>query len=1121
MNSTGWRERSSISRAIALFILSLCLGSAVAMGQSSAGMNGQVLDSSGAAVQGAFVVVVNDDTNARYTTKTNGDGIYVFTGLPPGKYHLEISQRGFKAIVEPGIVLHLQETRSANFALQVGEVSETVTVKAGDITMNTTDATVSTLVDHTYVENMPLNGRSFQDLILLTPGVVTNSPQQTVGGLNTLGRTGEFSVNGQRTESNYYSVDGVSANVGVANDTQGGMLVGPGSSGSLAASTALGTTQALVSVDDLQEFRVQSSTYSAQYGRNPGGQFAFDTKSGTNQWHGTAFDYLRNNALDSNDWFNNFFGIRQPALRQNDFGGSLGGPVRLPRVYNGKDKTFFFVSYEGLRLTQPQEATPQFVPDNCMRGVAGACAGLTGPDGMTQRTPAYGTLLPLVNAFPVQSPSLPNGGEFDSVNGVGEFLGSWSNPGTLNTTSIRLDQVVNGKMTLFFRFSDSNSSTESFSPPSVTETPFLLRTYTAGANNILSNRLSNEFRLNYTSNEVTPKVSIKAFGGSTPVDMAAYLGLASTSFPQIILLLGNQQIFLDQGLGKNQQRQWNLVDTVSYSAGAHQFKFGADYRRLTPLVVPTSALQYLFFSEPSVESGAYDFGNALNAATAYPLYTNFSAFAQDDWKVSNRLTLSFGLRWDVNPAPSVTQGALPYTITGTNPNNYALAPYDTPLWQTTWFNFAPRLGVAYVLRDTPGWETVVRGGGGVFFDTGQQDGGISFTGPGYAAQNILATGGPNDIFQSAATCAPSGPNANCPATLIPPITHPPTGPAQLAYLSGFYPHLQLPYTLQWNASIQQALGKSQAFTVSYVGSHGSRLLQEIQYTPLSNPNPDIVQIFHVQNGLTSDYNALQAQFQRRLTQGLTALGSYTWSHCIDYGSVNFGLPYQRGNCDFDVRQNLSAAFSYSLPNVGRDRFQKAVLNHWGVDDRFTARTAFPVFMIGRESFDPTTGTELAASYLTVPGQPLYLNGQACNEFFAPVFQQFGSSDRCPGGRAINPCAFYPTAAAASSVQGYYPLCPNQNPTVGGIVPRNAARGFGAVQMDVAIRRDFPIYEKLKLQFRAEAFNLFNHPNFGSVDAYGPTMGLATHTLATSLGVLSQQYQMGGPRSMQFALKLIF
>ncbi len=186
--------------------------------------------------------------------------------------------------------------------------------------------------------------------------------------------TGEFSVNGQRTESNYYTVDGVSANVGAG--TGLGMFFS-GASGSLGASTASGTTQALVSVDDLQEFRAQSSTYSAQYGRNPGGQFAFETKSGTNQWHGTSYDYLRNGYFDAPDWFNDYFGVKQSALRQNDFGGAFGGPVRIPRFYDGKDKTFFFVSYEGLRLTSPQPAASNLVPSLCVRGVnvAANCAG--------------------------------------------------------------------------------------------------------------------------------------------------------------------------------------------------------------------------------------------------------------------------------------------------------------------------------------------------------------------------------------------------------------------------------------------------------------------------------------------------------------------------------------------------------------------------------------------------------------------------------------------------------------------------------------------------------------------------------------------------------------------------
>ena len=333
----------------------------------------------------------------------------------------------------------------------------------------------------------------------------------------------------QRTESNYYTVDGVSGNVGAAPGL--GMLLGAGPSGSVAAATTLGTTQALVSVDDLQEFRVQSSTYSAEYGRSPGGQFAFDTKSGTNQWHGTAYDYLRNDYFDANDWFNNYLGVKEPALRQNDFGGTLGDPVRVPAVYNGKDKTFFFVSYEGLRLIQPQEATNnEFVPDLCMRGM-GAC-----PSG---RNPGSSALQPVLNAFPLPGPS----GLDDATNGLAQFLGAWSNPSSLNSTSVRVDEKINDKLRVFFRFSDTASSSAvratGGSPPTQdTKTASSLRTYTAGVSGAFSSRLSNEFRLNYSSNLATSRAAIDAFGGSTPVDLGQLVGLGPDSSPVFGLFYG-------------------------------------------------------------------------------------------------------------------------------------------------------------------------------------------------------------------------------------------------------------------------------------------------------------------------------------------------------------------------------------------------------------------------------------------------------------------------------------------------------------------------------------------------------------------------------------------------------
>lgn len=1071
-------------------LLGLCAGITDAQ---DAALSGIVTDSSGGAVPKASVQVQNQNTGIKLQTQTNGQGIYSFPFLKPGPYEITVQANGFKTVNQTGITLAVAQTARIDFSLQVGPVTESVTVEGGTPLVNTTDAAVSTIVDQSYVTNMPLNGRSFQDLILLTPGVTTLSP--TRGG-TAVGQNGDFSINGQRTEANNYTVDGVSANVG-APSAASGMLSRGGASGSVPVATALGTTQALVSVDDLQEFRVNSSTYSAEYGRNPGGQLVFETKSGTNQWHGTAYDYLRNGFFDANDWFNNYAGAKKLPVRQNDFGGTLGGPVRIPGLYNGKDKTFFFVSYEGLRLTQPQPASTSPVPDLCMRGL-GPCP-TSGPGA--GRAPAASALLPVVKAFPLPSP----GGLEDPVNGVGQFIGNWSDPSSLDSTSVRFDHALNDRVRVFFRFSDTGSSSTTrfsgnFTPAEQKETAYSARTYTAGVSNRFSNRWSNDFRLNYSSNEVTSRNSAIAFGGSTPVNFQELTGLGPESNPFVVFLLGNNVIEFDQQPSAVAQRQWNVVDTVAFSVGAHRFKFGVDYRRLTPFAVrPTPSAQYVYFDETSIETNKTNTGSGLLSiqafAPAYPLYTNFSAFAQDEWKASHRLNLSLGLRWEVNPAPSVTQGLMPYTIQGTGPSNWALAPQGTPLWQTTWFNFAPRLGAAYVVRNAPDWETVVRGGGGVFFDTGQQGGSIGFNGPGFTAT----------LFPS----SPISPFPGSPATQVPAIVNPPVGKQSTLY--GFPTHLQLPYTLQWNATIEQALGSPQALTISYVGAHGDRLLHQNAFMTSANPNASNFQV--MQNRLTSDYDSLQVEFRRRLSKGLTALGSYTWSHCMDYGSENYYITPHRGNCDFDVRHNLSAAFSYDLPNVGQNGFAKAVLNHWGVDDRFIARTAFPVFLQGRLIFDPATAQQMESGENLVSGQPIYLYGANCTS----VLQGLGDlapGKSCPGGRAVNPCAL--VAVGGSPNHG----CP-ASPTILGLAPRNFVRGFDAVQMNLAVRREFPIRERLKLQFRAEAFNILNHPNFGRIGTSSFTFGQATATLANSLNALSPLYETGGPRSMQFALRLLF
>jgi hypothetical protein len=1043
----------------------------------TATVSGQVVDPSGLNITGAQVKLVDIDRDTSAGATTNNSGLYTFPSVRPGRYRIAVTAAGFKVVNVTGVTVNLQDHLEQNFKLVIGSVSESITVEGGVPLVDTESATVSTVVDRNFVENMPLNGRSFQDLILLTPGTITNTPQVGAQGF---GGPGEFSVNGQRTESNYYTVDGVSGNVGTAVGSPGVQ-----NSGSLASATALGTTQSLVSVDALEEFRVQSSTYSAEFGRNPGGQFSFVTRSGTNEWHGTGFDYLRNNAFDANNWFNDYFGQPETPLRQNDFGGTLGGPIEIPSTYHGKNRTFFFLSYEGLRVLQPQAATVNEVPTVALRQAV--------------PTPLDSAL----NAFPVPNcPSAATNCTNDHGNGLGDFIGAWSNPARIDSTSVRLDHSLNDRLRLFFRFSDTSSNAtmrgigRALTPSLINPSDFTMRTYTFGATGFLTKHINNEFRINYSSNAAVLSQAIDDFGGAEPVDLAQMQGIntrAGHAYQVQFFLNFPPYPGLTQFSQSTVQRQWNLVDSVSASVGHHQFKFGIDYRRLSPAVAqfaPYAA--YDFFSESSLQANSVDLGFGDNLTDARPIYLNFSAFAQDTWHVSSRLNLSLGLRWEVDPAPGAVKGNLPYTVEGVNNlSTMTLAPQGTPLWPTTWYNFAPRLGAAYALRNQNGFETVFRAGGGVFFDTGQQSGSLGYQGPGFSAVSAFG-----DLL---------GAPASFPVPLsqvAPPIINPPVPPYSSVLgplpVYAFAPHYQLPYTLQWNASIGQALGSLQELTISYVGAHGDRLLMQTEIAAGSF-NSNFGAVYIQTNGLTSDYNALQTQLQRRLRHGLQILASYTWSHSIDYGSFDLATPYLRGNSDFDVRHNFSTAFAYELPN---NRFPNplanALLDHWGVDGRVGARTGFPITLLGNSIVDPSTGSTYFGNLDLVPGQPLYIYGAHCTTVY-------GNGLGCPGGRAINPGAF---------------TLPASGP---GDAPRNFVRGFGAWQIDFAFRREFPLSEKLKLQFRAETFNVLNHPSFGTIDnAFGdPRFGQATATLNSSLQGLSPLYQLGGPRSMQFAMKLIF
>ena len=1031
-----------------------CLGGlAICRADELAAVTGLVTDPNGRSVPGVTVLITNLSTNVASRTVTNDQGIYRVSALQPGIYRMTIDKDGFKSIVKSGIELHVQDVASINFELQIGSVNETVTVKAGGLVINTTDGSVSTVVDRQFVENIPLNGRSFQSLITLTPGVVQ------VPSLGTNGADGQFSVNGQRADANYFVVDGVSANV--ANGV--GIVPGQASSGSLPGVAVSGLTQSLASVDAMQEFRIQTSTYSAEYGRTPGGQISIITRSGTNQFHGSVFDYFRNEAMDANDWFSNRAGIPRPPERQNDFGGVFGGPLI-------KDRTFFFVSYEGLRLQ-----TPKFL--------------LTNVPTMTLRQSAPAAMQPILNAFP-----LPNGR--DLGNGLAEYAIGYSDPTTVDATSVRVDHTFRHRVTIFARYSGTPSSGSTRWSSNLSDRIFTNlnnQLGTLGSTITLSPAIVDELRVNYTTNGGDFGQENDTFGGAVPVPRTVLLpsqyapagtpssggaqlnlkGFTSSSFPQVAINNLSQS-----------QSQFNLLDNVSYGVGSHRFKFGVDYRRLAPVLAPrVYALTAQFRSQTAILNASPTITFISAGMEAKPIFMNFSSFAQDTWKVSRRLSLDLGLRWDLNPAPKEANGKDPFSVMGfSDLATMQLAPQGTSLWNTTYNNFAPRVGAAYLVRQSGGSETVIRGGFGVFYDTGNNQGAQGYGGWPFTPSRVV----PGLAF-------PLDPSKTAPPAFT---VSPPYG-----VLSVSDPHLTLPYTLQWNFAIQQSLGQNQTLTASYVGAVGRRLLQT-RLLDLTAINPNFTFIVVTANHASSDYDALQVQFQRRLSRGLQALASYTWSHAIDDTSADSGFDSftgffapQRGNSAFDTRHNLQAAITYDIPAPRLNRVASALFGHWSADTRISAQSALPVNISSGSFSSPADGSQISVSADVVPGIPQYLNDSTVS-----------------GGRRINSAAFSPV-----------PTGPNGIPTRQGTLGRDVLRGFGAWQMDFALRKQFNLSERFNLQFRGEAFNVFNHPNFGAIQTnlQSPNFGQATNMWARQLGGLIPLYQIGGPRSLQVALKLAF
>jgi hypothetical protein len=1070
-------------RALA-FLFLVSFSSVLRAQSTNAGLSGRITDPSKAVIVDAKVAAISVGTNVRYETATNDSGEYYFANLPPGPYRIEVEKTGFKKLIKPDVIFHVQDVLGIDFEMTVGEVSESVTAGADVLPVDTASATVSTVVDRTFVEDIPLNGRSFQTLIQLTPGVVVTP--------TALNDQGQFSVNGQRRDANYFTVDGVSANFGVT----GFFPLLQSGGGALPALTAWGGTNSLVSVDALQEFRIQTSSFAPEFGRTPGGQVAIVTRSGTNAFHGSLFEYFRNDVLDAKDWFADFNHLQKPAERQNDFGGVVGGPVF-------KDKTFFFFSYEGLRLRQPVTQTTA-VPDAASRQLAPA------------------DMQPFLNAYPVA-----NGAAISP--GLAQFNASYSNPSSLDAYSIRLDHIINSKLSLFARYDYAPSDLDQRGAP-FTLTALSTRdlgdsavhTFTVGITQLIKPEVTNELRANYSNQRLATDYDLDDFGGAVPLP-------DSLLFPTGLSSKDNGFLFLISGVGEygkgkaatDEQRQINLIDNLSVTIGSHQVKFGGDYRWLAPFSSPFSYrpfVQFLGVACPPAPASCAGYalsGTAPGAASTTAVFAqpstfqavallsqNFSFYGQDTWKITPRFTLTYGLRWDINPPLKGKNPASdPFAVTGLNdPATLALAPRGTPLYDTRYGNVTPRIGLAYQLRQVPNSSTVLRAGFGMFYDLGQgTQGGATGSFPFSASRNLSFV-----------------PFPLTPQNAAPPAitTNPPVPNIVVAD-----PHLKSPRTYQWNVAMEQSLGSSQSLSLTYLGAIGRDLLRVANLFIPPNVNSNFQSVSITDNTATSDYHALQLKFQRRLSRGLQALASYSLSHSIDIASTdssagNENTPgtvaspnLDRGNSDFDIRHSFTAGVTYDLPAPGSQKAVRSLFGGWSLDTFALARSAPPVDVVGATSF--AAGIALAPRPNVIPGVPLILYGS-----------------QYPGGKAFNNTIMPAACPDRSNQVGAWCRAPQGQQ---GNFGRNVLRGFGATQVDLGLQRQFHFTEQVGLRFRAEFFNLFNHANFGNPigTLTSSFFGQSTQTLASSLGSgganggFNPLYQIGGPRSIQLALKLQF
>lgn len=1036
--------------------LFLALSSISIFGQDTASLLGVVVDPSGAVIPEAQVSAISQRTGSVHSALTTGSGQFQLDSLPPGDYAVEVEKLGFNKLHIDKVVLDVRDRQTLRLSLEVASAAATVVTVTGEVHGISTESSVPTVLEHDYLTNLPLNDRTILSLVLMAPGVTSDAGNGA----------GDIHVNGLRANTNYYTLDGVSVGSGGApgNAVFGGVGGGGGLGGfggqfgGVNSGATSDSSATPIALDALQDVRIQTSAYAPEFGRSPGAQVSLTSRAGSDKFHGSAYEYFRNGDLNAAQWFANASGLKTTAMHQNRYGATLGGPIPAA------GKTYFFLNYEGLNLLSPQTAI------------------VTVPDIATREAVPVKTQ-PFINAFPI-----PNGPELGA--GAAQFNGVFSNPIKTKSGSMRLDHTFNNHEAFFARYSynsfDANARSIT-SPNVVNYTDSKAQSLTVGLLTTTKPTVTNDLRLNFSLNTGTSYGVMDNFGGAVPLtDSLVFPGGITQQNGQFSFSILGASGYTYGNHAKNRQDQANLVDGVTLIAGNHAYKIGVDVREILPTYYKQLYDSSVTFNGiAATNTGGLLTGLATSAVVdsnlhqVFPEFMNFSSYFEDTWKVNSRITITYGLRWDINPAPTTRSGPLPIAVSN---SQYFPLTQSQPLYSTQWKNVAPRVGLAFELSNKQGHETVVRFGFGWFYDVGYGLINSVFSSIPYSNSRVLTL----PVFPlSAVNISPPGLNPAQPYTRV----------------STTENDLAAPKVQESSLSVEHYFGPSQALSVTLVHNTGSNLLLNATIPSYTTQYDLLTQI---SNGGSSDYDGLQVQYRRRLSTRLNVQAAWTWSHALDTSSndAGFGAGFSifsggsKGPSDYDIRHVVTASGQYLIPNAGG--WLKPITNNWFLGWNGSFRTGLPFDVVGVSATTSNSGSTNIGVFGQsrpdlVPGEPIWI-----------------SDSSAPGGMRLN-------AAAFSAPTGYGE----------GNLGRNALRGFDASQLDISIRRQIALGERLRLNISAEAYNIFNHPSFANptraegANLASPNFGIATQTLNQSISGGTSVNATGGSRTLEMVVRLVF